>query len=83
MRFKALLTKVILQEIQARNAGNADAQMLLWEVARLRSLVLYTDQLQRMLGTLPGQQGDLLESVRKMLVDEPCVKEFPKLPVDA
>lgn len=83
MRFKPPLTKVSLQEIQARNAGDGDVQMLLWEVARLRSLVLYADQLQRMLGTLPGQQGDLLESLRKMLADEPCVKEFPKLPADA
>lgn len=79
MRFKEPLTRATLQEIQARNERDVDVQTLLWEVARLRSIVLYADQLQRMLGTLAGQQGDLLESIRRMLADEPCVKEFPRL----
>ncbi len=47
---------------------------------RLRALALYMDQLQRMIGTLPGQQGDVLEILRRMLAEEPCVKEFPRLP---
>jgi hypothetical protein len=46
------------------------------EIARLRSIVLYADQLQRMLTTLPGPQGAILESLREMLKDEPCVKDF-------
>lgn len=83
MRFKKPLTRAELEAIQARNLGSDDMRAVLWEVARLRSLVLYTDQLQRMLGTLAGQQGDLLESIRKKLADEPCVKEFPHLPPDA
>lgn len=83
MRFKKPLTRADLEAIQARNLDSEDMKAVLWEVARLRSLVLYADQLQRMLGTLPGQQGDLLESIRKMLAEEPCVKEFPKLPPDA
>lgn len=83
MRFKKPLTREDLEAIQARNLHSPDMKAALWEIARLRSLVLYADQLQRMLGTLPGQQGDLLESIRKMLVDEPCVEEFPKLPPDA
>jgi len=82
MRFKKPLTKADLQEIQARN-HDPDVQALLWEVARLRSMVLLTDQLQRMLSTLPGQQGDLLEMIRGKLADEPCVKEFPRLPAEA
>jgi len=32
-----------------------------------------------MLGTLPGPQGLVLESIREQLKDEACVKEFPKL----
>lgn len=83
MRFKPPLTKDELQAIQARNLDSPDIHAALWEIARLRSLVLYMDQLQRMLGTLPGQQGDLLESIRQKLADEPCVKEFPKLSPDA
>jgi hypothetical protein len=83
MRFKTPLTQDDLRAIQDRNPGSPDTRALLWEIKRLRALVLYMDQLQRMVGTLPGQQGDLLESIRKMLVDEPCVKEFPTLPPDA
>lgn len=83
MRFKKPLTRADLEAIQARNLDSEDMKAVLWEVARLRSLVLYADQLQRMLGTLPGQQGDLLESIRKTLADEPCVREFPKLPPNA
>jgi hypothetical protein len=40
---------------------------LLWAVARLRSIVLFADQLQRMLATLPGPLGAILESLREML----------------
>ena len=53
---------------------------LLWQVKRFRALALYVDQLQRILGTLPGPQGDVLEAIRAQLEDEPCVKEFPRLP---
>ena len=53
---------------------------LLWEVKRFRTLALYVDQLQRILGILPGPQGDVLEAIRAQLESEPCVKEFPRLP---
>lgn len=79
MRFKDPLSKEVLQEIQERNP-DPDVRALLWEVARLRSIVLYADQLQRMLTTLPGPQGAILETLREKLGDEPCVKEFPRLP---
>ncbi len=82
MRFKDPLTKEVLQEIQDRNL-DPDVRALLWEVARLRSLVLYADQLQRMLPTLPGPQGAILETLREKLANEPCVKEFPRLPPNA
>jgi hypothetical protein len=79
MRFKQPLTKAQLQEIQGRSPESPDVRALLWEVARLRSVVLYADQLQRMLTNLPGPQGTILETLRAKLVDEPCVKEFPRL----
>ena len=79
MRFKEPLTRAALQEIQDRNP-DPDVRALLWEVARIRSVVLYADQLQRMLTTLPGPQGAILQSLREMLRIEPCVKEFPRLP---
>ena len=83
MRFKEPLTKLTLQEIQDRNPDSPDVRVLLWEVARLRSLVLYADQLQRMLTTLPGPQGAVLDTLRDRLKDEPCVREFPRLPPGA
>jgi len=80
MGFKPPLTKETLIEIQARNLHSADVRALLWEVKRMRALVLYADQLQRMLVTLPGPQGAILDTLREKLKDEPCVHEFPRLP---
>lgn len=80
MRFKPPLSRAKLTEIKNRNLGSEDARALLWEIARLRAVVLYADQLQRMVSSLPGQQGDVLQALRGMLKDEPCVKEFPRLP---
>ncbi len=83
MGFKPPLTKETLIEIQERNLGSVDVRTLLWEVKRLRALALYADQLQRMLGTLPGPQGAILDTLREKLKDEPCVNEFPRLPPEA
>lgn len=83
MRFKPPLTKSDLQDIQDRRQDDADVRALLWEVARLRALVLYADQLQRELPTMSGPQGAILDALRQMLKEEPCVKEFPRLPPGA
>ena len=80
MAFKEPLATDQLREIQERNRDSADVRALLWEIRRLRSVVLYADQLQRMLSTLPGPQGAILNTLRTKLKDEPCVKEFPRLP---
>lgn len=80
MGFKEPLTTDQLRQIQDRNPASADVRALLWEIKRLRGTVLYADQLQRMLSALPGQQGNVLEALRDKLKDEPCVKEFPRLP---
>ncbi|MDY0974982.1 hypothetical protein SOM61_08410 [Massilia sp. CFBP9012] len=79
MNFKPPLTREELRAIQDRNLYSPDVRALLWEVKRLRALALYVDQLQRIVGTLPGQQGDVLESIREQLRNEPCVTEFPRL----
>lgn len=83
MGFKPPLTKETLIAIQDRNPESADVRALLWEVKRLRATLLYADQLQRMLSTLPGPQGSILETLREKLKDEPCVNEFPRLPPSA
>jgi len=79
MRWKPPLTKDDLHAIQERNRDSADVRALLWEVARLRSVVLHADHLQRLVSSLPGPQGQVLESLRHLLVTEPCVHEFPRL----
>lgn len=72
-----------LHKIQERNRDSADVLALLWEIKRMRATLLYADQLQRMLNTLPGPQGAILDTLREKLRDEPCVKEFPRLPPGA
>jgi hypothetical protein len=54
--------------------------MLLWEIARLRALIVRADQLQRSLGALAGGPGIILGALRDELEDEPCISEFPRLP---
>lgn len=83
MAFKPPLTTDDLRAIQARNLESADVRALLWEIKRMRATLLYADQLQRMLTTLPGPQGAILDTLREKLKDEPCVKEFPRLPPGA
>jgi hypothetical protein len=79
MRWKPLLTNEELRAIQERNKESQDSLVLLWEVARLRSVVLHADHLQRVLGSLPGQQGQMLDLMREVLRTELCVLEFPQL----
>ena len=83
MGFKEPLPTEQLREIQERNLDSADVRALLWEIKRLRSVLLYADQLQRMLTTLAGSQEAILDMLREKLRDEPCVKEFPRLPPSA
>ena len=79
MGFKEPIPTDHLREIQDRNLDSADVRALLWEIKRLPATLLYADQLQRMLTTLPGPQGAILDTIRGKLKDEPCVKEFPRL----
>jgi hypothetical protein len=79
MGFKPPLPTDQLREIQERYPDPPDVRVLLWQIKRLRSVVLYADQLQRMLTTFPEPQGTILETLREKLRDEPCVKEFPRL----
>jgi hypothetical protein len=77
MRFKPALTKGDLKEIQDRNSASPDVRELLWEVARLRALVLRTHDYFRQ-----GSSSTALilaESLREMLEDEPVVQEQQRL----
>lgn len=80
MGFKEPLNTEQLREIQNRNRDSVDVLALLWEIKQMRATLLYADQLQRELPTMAGPQGAILETLRGKLKDEPCVKEFPRLP---
>lgn len=83
MGFKPPLPTDELRAIQDRNQDSPDVRALLWEIKRMRATLLYADQLQRMLTTLPGPQNAILDTLREKLKHEPCVKEFPRLPPGA
>ncbi len=78
MPFKPPLTREKLQEIDARNPGNADVRALLWEIKRLRALVLRFDQVQKSI--TPGSGAEMIVGIlREELKGEPCIEEQPKL----
>ena len=87
-RFKTPLTRAALQEIQARNPRRPgdqqsdDLYAALWEIQRLRAMVLRADQLQRAYGeTVVGGGLDVvLQAFRADLAQEPCVLEQVALP---
>ena len=80
MRFKPPLNRANLVAIHERPPVSADVRALLWEVKRFRALALYVDQLQRIMGTLPGSRSDVLQAICAQIEEKPCVKEFPRLP---
>ena len=79
MRFKPALTAVQLNEIQARNHGSEDVFALLWEIKRLRAIVLRADQLQRGISSFGGASNLILDCLREELKSEPVVLEQIKL----
>jgi hypothetical protein len=82
MRFRKPLAEQELHDIGVRNRESADVITLLWEIKRLRALVLRADKLQRSLGNVGGGAGLILEALRNELKNEPCVKEFQKSDIE-
>jgi hypothetical protein len=72
------LTKADLLAIQERS-DSPDTRALLWEIRRLRALVLRTNDMVRLMDSRGGPAGILLESMRMTLKDEPVVLEQKKL----
>lgn len=74
---------VAIRERNPRAAGapvSDDLYAALWEIKRLRAIVLRADQLQASLGTLGGGSGMILDALRQALASEPCVLEQARLP---
>ena len=79
MPFRPPLSLDELRAIRERQAWNSDVMTLLWEVKRLRSLVLSTYQLwpefQRPAGVLAANYDALAQK----LLAEPCIAERDRL----
>jgi hypothetical protein len=72
------LTKADLIAIRDRNP-DPDVRTLLWEIKRLRALVLRSHDLVRLLDDRGGPAGILIHGLREVLKDEPVVLEQVKL----
>lgn len=72
------LTREDLIAIQERNRDEADVKALLWEVFRMRALLLRSHDYFRQ---SPGSSvaRTMAESMLQLLDEEPAVKEQPKL----
>lgn len=79
MPYRPPLTRAQLHEIQERNPDSPDVRALLWEIKRLRGIVLRADQVQRSLGDIGGAVGVMVHGLRHELQGEPCIDEFPRV----
>lgn len=75
MPFKAPLTHSELRAIRERQPWNADVLALLWEVKRMRSVMLRMHQVSCDLKRPAGLMGDIYEELLAGLALEPCILE--------
>ena len=75
MPFKQPLTHADLRTIRERQPWNPDVIALLWEVKRLRSVLLRAYQLSDDFKRPAGITGGLYDDFMSALRDEPCVIE--------
>ncbi|HCW17691.1 MAG TPA: hypothetical protein DHL02_06965 [Achromobacter sp.] len=75
MTFKDPLTHDDLRTIRERQPWNSDVIALLWEVKRLRSVVLRAYQLSGDFKRPAGITGSLYDDFMQALREEPCVIE--------
>lgn len=75
MPFKAPLAHSDLRAIRERQPWNEDVLALLWEIKRIRSMVLRAHQVSCDLKRPAGQAGKLYDELLSSLAVEPCVLE--------
>ncbi|WP_043517355.1 hypothetical protein [Achromobacter arsenitoxydans] len=75
MPFKTPLSHADLRIIRERQPWNADVISLLWEVKRLRSVLLRAYQLSGDFKRPAGITGELYDQFMQDLHAEPCVQE--------
>ena len=76
--FRPPLTTQQLHDIGVRRSAT-DVVPLLWEIKRLRALVLRANQLQLHMRDRAGAEGMILEVFREELKGEPVIEE--KMPL--
>lgn len=79
MPFKDPLTADQLRAIKARQPWNPDVITLLWEVSRLRSIVLRANQLSCDLTRPSGILATVFDQWIEQIHAEPCVLERNKV----
>lgn len=77
MPFRPPLTTPLLHDIAHRRDPN-DIVALLWEIKRLRGIVLRANQVIRELPERSGPCGIVQEYLRKELSGEPCIVDEDK-----
>ncbi len=75
MPFKAPLTYAALRAIRERQPWNPDVLALLWEVKRLRSVLLRMHQVSGDLKRPASLMGQIYDDLMEGLAAEPCVIE--------
>ncbi len=76
MPFRPPLTFAQLRAMRERQPNNADVIALLWEVKRLRSVLLRLHQVSGDLKRPPSLMGQIYDDLMAALAVEPCVVEF-------
>ncbi len=76
MPFKAPLTVDELRAIRERQPWNPDVIALLWEVKRMRSMLLRLHQVSGDLKRPASLVGEIYDDLITALAAEPCVIEF-------
>ncbi len=75
MPFKAPLTTEQLRAIRERQPWNPDLIALLWEIKRMRSMLLRLHQVSGDLKRPASIIGDIYDDLMAALAVEPCVVE--------
>lgn len=75
MPFRPPLTFAQLRAMRERQPNNADVIALLWEIKRLRSVLLRLHQVSGDLKRPPSLMGQIYDDLMEGLAAEPCVIE--------
>lgn len=75
MPFKDPLTVADLRAIRERQPWNPDVMALLWEIKRLRSVLLRLHQVSGDLKRPASLMGEIYDDLMDGLAKEPCVQE--------